>query len=152
MAVNTQFRRDCFHSFCLRRHFLLPSTFLQNTIGFFSLLKIWVLAWGAHWVAWNAHSWADFFTLFVPVLWLSGHSHFFTLLSWGEDRSYCDVVPLSHFEARGGTIAALGQSGIGCHLQAKVGRLVGRDAGWITLVCLCLQAPSFTPAGEWMLN
>lgn len=54
--------------------------------------------------------------------------------SWPDSQgalegSYCRVVLLSHFEARGGTIAALGQSGIGCHLQAKVGRLVGRDAG-----------------------
>lgn len=66
--------------------FLFQSTFLQNTIGFFLLLKIQILALGTPWVTWSAHVWADFFALFLPVLWwLSGCSHFFPLLSWGGE-------------------------------------------------------------------
>ena len=67
--------------------FLLQSTFLQNAIGFFLLLKIQILALGTWWVTWNAHAWADFLALFLPVLWwLSGCSHFFPGLSRGGGR------------------------------------------------------------------
>lgn len=64
--------------------FLLQSTFLQNAVGFFLLLKIQILALGTRWVTWSAHAWADFLALFLPVpWWLSGYSHFFPGLSWG---------------------------------------------------------------------